>query len=204
MWVDRRKTAIQTKHWFFKSLSKSPKTNCEFSGCPILRKLSWVPLSNAHLLITGVWVSCGISGRERDKLKKRKDAGGAVVERADSEVLLPIPDGDTDEVKKPSVSDIGVQADIDAKKPPSVSEVGVQADIGACHLCYKMEEGYLNEIYMLRDWVARHYSWGLDVAKNVLYISKKKMMMHRGSWSHFGYWTHLSFQVMNCTSTRTR
>ena len=159
---------------FFKSLSKSPKTNCEFSGCPILRKLSWVPLSNAHLLITGVWVSCGISGRERDKLKKRKDAGGAVVERADSKVLLPIPDGDTDEVKKPSVSDIGVQADINAKKPPSVSEVGVQADIGACHLCYKMEERYLNEIYMLRDWVARHYSWGLDVAKNVLYISKRR------------------------------
>ena len=105
-------------------------------------------------------------------MKKRKDAGGAVADGAGSGVPLPIPDGVKDEVKKPPVSEVGVQADIDAK---------------SCHLCYKMEEGYLNEIYQLRDWVARHYcSCGLDAAKHVLYISKREMMMHPGFRSDLG------------------
>lgn len=96
-------------------------------------------MSDGHLVITGYGYSpvlCGISGRERDKLKKRKDAGGAVADGAGSGVPLPIPDGVKDEVKKPPASEVGVQADIDAK---------------SCHLCFPMEEGYLNEIYQLLD-----------------------------------------------------
>ena len=148
----------------------------------VLRLPHFEDYSRRSLCQMGTWLSLGMGIApfcvESHKLKKRKDAGGAVADGAGSGVPLPIPDGVKDEVKKPSVSEVGVQADIDAK---------------SCHLCFPMEEGYLNEIYQLLDWVARHYcSCWLDAAKHVLYISKRKMMMHPGIRSDLGIWpTHI-------------
>ena len=142
----------------------------------VLRLPHFEDYSRRSLCQMGTWLSLGMGIApfcvESHKLKKLKDAGGAVADGAGSGVPLPIPDGVKDEVKKPPVSEVGVQADIDAK---------------SCHLCFPMEEGYLNEIYQLLDWVARHYcSCWLDAAKHVLYISKRKMMMHPGFRSDLG------------------
>ena len=80
-----------------------------------------------------------ISGRERDKKKDNKKDGNADADGGQLGQLVPVAVG---KPEKPSTVDMGVQCNI--------------IDDASCHSCQKTEEKYLNEIYQLSCWVARH------------------------------------------------
>ena len=87
-----------------------------------------------------------ISGRERDKKKenKKKEAeeyGNADVDGGQRGQLVPLAVA-VGKHEKPLTVDMGVQCNI--------------IDDASCHSCQKTEEKYLNEIYQLSGWVARH------------------------------------------------
>ena len=66
---------------------------------------------------------------------------------------MPLVEG---ECKKPSCVDQGVQCNI--------------IDDKSCHSCIKMEEKYLNEIYQLSGWVARHCFCAFQCSKTSKHI----------------------------------